>query len=248
MPYRVEYASSARAGCKGPMVCTKIGKGELRVGTLVEINGKSSFAWRHWGCVTEKILSNMKDGIGEAKEFDGYEELKEVDQQKIEKAFEVGHVADEDIPDSARKPEGEEKPKKAGGRKKNRSLRKKPQPRRRLPQRRKRSRKVMMRQKLRALVAKSFRRWTELLEVPMKNLRKAPRSARGRLQRPNRLLRRPSGRRRVRLPSLMMKTSRLFLPFLPPIVAFSSVILPPLVDQPVFDTPVIALTCFLTSR
>jgi hypothetical protein len=70
-------------------VGTKIGKGELRVGTLVEINGKSSLyvvnalyspspnanlsfsAWRHWGCVTEKILSNMKDGIGEAKEFDG---------------------------------------------------------------------------------------------------------------------------------------------------------------------------------
>jgi hypothetical protein len=32
--------------CKG----TKIGKGELRVGTWVEFQGHGTFKWRHWGC------------------------------------------------------------------------------------------------------------------------------------------------------------------------------------------------------
>lgn len=43
MPYRIEYAGTGRAGCKGPQPCsgTKIGKGELRLGSLTEINGHS---------------------------------------------------------------------------------------------------------------------------------------------------------------------------------------------------------------
>lgn len=63
----------------------------------------------------------MKAQFEEADELDGFEDLKDEDQERIRKAYEVGHVADEDIPDSARKPaddedEGEEdgdaKPKK----------------------------------------------------------------------------------------------------------------------------------------
>lgn len=61
----------------------------------------------------------MKKNFEEASELDGYEELKAEDQARVTKAWEDGHVADEDIPPSARKPEGEdgaddeEKPKKA---------------------------------------------------------------------------------------------------------------------------------------
>jgi len=41
MPYRVEYASTSRATCKGPQPCagSKIEKGQLRLGTLTEIQG-----------------------------------------------------------------------------------------------------------------------------------------------------------------------------------------------------------------
>jgi hypothetical protein len=71
-------------------------------------------AWRHWGCVTPKILDNVKKSIGEAAEIDGYEELNDEDKARVVTAWEEGHVADADIPDTAKKPEGEEaeKPKK----------------------------------------------------------------------------------------------------------------------------------------
>ena len=61
----------------------------------------------------------MKKSFEEASDLDGYEDLKPEDQARVIKAYQDGHVADEDIPESARKPadeEGEEKPKK--GRKK----------------------------------------------------------------------------------------------------------------------------------
>lgn len=82
-------------------------------------------AWRHWGCVTKKVLSNVKEQFEKASEVDGYEDMKPEDQAKVDKAWEDGQVADEDIPETARKAEGEpeeeeeeEKPKKARGKKK----------------------------------------------------------------------------------------------------------------------------------
>ncbi|KAK0192287.1 hypothetical protein F5146DRAFT_497082 [Armillaria mellea] len=124
--YRLEYASSNRAKCKGPKPCagSVISKGTMRFGTTVEFQGKQSFAWRHWGCVTKKVLSNVKEQFEKASEVDGYEDMKPEDQAKVDKAWEDGQVADEDIPETARKAEGEpeeeeeEKPKKARGKKK----------------------------------------------------------------------------------------------------------------------------------
>lgn len=58
----------------------------------------------------------MQKSFREASEIDGYEELRPEDQAKVIKAWQDGHVADEDIPDSARKAvdeDAEEKPKKA---------------------------------------------------------------------------------------------------------------------------------------
>ncbi|KAJ4472127.1 hypothetical protein J3R30DRAFT_1037186 [Lentinula aciculospora] len=118
--YRLEYASSNRAKCKGPKPCagTTLTKGCLRFGSTVEFQGKQSFAWRHWGCITPKVLSNVKDEHPDASDVDGFEELRPEDQEKVIKAWEVGKVADEDIPETARKADGDgdeeedEKPKK----------------------------------------------------------------------------------------------------------------------------------------
>ncbi|KAL6301402.1 hypothetical protein BKA93DRAFT_901941 [Sparassis latifolia] len=103
--YRLEYAPSARGKCKGPKPCagTSIGKGELKMGSLVDFRGNTSFTWRHWGCVTPKIIENMKKSFDEADDLDGFDDLKDEDQEKVRKAWEEGHVADEDIPETARK-------------------------------------------------------------------------------------------------------------------------------------------------
>ncbi|KAF8449007.1 poly polymerase and DNA-ligase Zn-finger region-domain-containing protein [Boletus edulis BED1] len=104
--YRLEYASSARAKCKGSKPCTgtPILKGTLRVGSVVDIKGHTNFAWRHWGCTTAKIITNMKAAFSDPEDLDGFEELKEEDQARVRRAWEEGQVADEDIPASARKP------------------------------------------------------------------------------------------------------------------------------------------------
>ncbi len=71
-------------------------------------------AWRHWGCVTKKIIGNIKEKQGEASEIDGFEDLLPEDQERVTTALENGEVALEDVPASAQKPDdGEEKPKKA---------------------------------------------------------------------------------------------------------------------------------------
>jgi hypothetical protein len=59
----------------------------------------------------------MKSSFSSADELDGFDELQPADQEKVRKAWEDGHVADEDIPETARKAEGgddaeEAKPKK----------------------------------------------------------------------------------------------------------------------------------------
>lgn len=54
-------------------------------------DGNSTFAWRHWGCVTAKQFHNMKESFEEAEELDGFEDLKPEDQERVKKAFDVGH-------------------------------------------------------------------------------------------------------------------------------------------------------------
>lgn len=67
--------------------------------------------------MTKQVLTNLKKKVSDADDLDGIETLDEEDQEKIRKAWEVGHVDDADIPDSARKPaedEASSKKKKAG--------------------------------------------------------------------------------------------------------------------------------------
>ncbi|KAL1960937.1 hypothetical protein VTO42DRAFT_5921 [Malbranchea cinnamomea] len=100
--YRVEEASTGRAGCKNKECQDKkekILKGELRLGTWVETEQFQSWAWKHWGCVTPKQIASLKEGLGEdgdLSELDGFDELSEENQKKIREAVAQGHVADED--------------------------------------------------------------------------------------------------------------------------------------------------------
>lgn len=51
MSYRLEMAKTGAAKCRNPDCFKnniKIGKGELRLGVLVTVNGHDSFHWRHW--------------------------------------------------------------------------------------------------------------------------------------------------------------------------------------------------------
>ncbi|KAF9218969.1 zf-PARP-domain-containing protein, partial [Gyrodon lividus] len=108
--YRLDYASSARAKCKGPKPCagTTIPKGGLRLGSVVDFRGSTTYVWRHWGCTTPKILSNMKGQFPSADELDGFEDLKDEDKDRVQRAFDEGKVADDDIPESARKADGDD--------------------------------------------------------------------------------------------------------------------------------------------
>jgi hypothetical protein len=50
----------------------------------------------------------MKKSFSQADELDGFEDLQPADQEKVRQAWDDDHVADEDIPETARKPEGDE--------------------------------------------------------------------------------------------------------------------------------------------
>lgn len=60
--------------------------------------------------MTPKIIAKISD----ATDIDGYEDLQPGDQDRVRNAVAKGEVSPEDIPESAKKPEGEEeKPKRA---------------------------------------------------------------------------------------------------------------------------------------
>ncbi|KAE8258226.1 hypothetical protein A4X13_0g1820 [Tilletia indica] len=103
MAYRIEYAPSGRAGCKGPKGCkdsgeaNKIPKGALRFGTVVEMAGHTSFMWRHFGCITDTICTNLQKQIEDPTDLDGYEDLREEDQERIKYIFKNGHVPQDEV-------------------------------------------------------------------------------------------------------------------------------------------------------
>ncbi|KAL2129067.1 hypothetical protein VTI74DRAFT_8282 [Chaetomium olivicolor] len=105
-----EISPNNRAGCK-EKVCkdgkVKIKKGELRLGVWVEIpDGRASWQWRHWGCVSGEQCTNMqkklgKDSSGEYRwdMLDGWEELQEHPDavEKVKRVITQGHIDPEDF-------------------------------------------------------------------------------------------------------------------------------------------------------
>lgn len=112
--YKIEYSPNNRAACKGPKPCkgTKLSTGEMRLGTVNEVKGHISWAYRHYGCTTSTVFNNMKKAYGAASEVEGFDQLKPEDQEKFTKAWDKGEVEPEDVPASAKAAEGEEAPKK----------------------------------------------------------------------------------------------------------------------------------------
>ncbi|KAJ9352841.1 hypothetical protein DTO027B9_5589 [Paecilomyces variotii] len=101
--YRLEEASTGRAGCQNKECKDqkiKIAKGEFRLGTWVDTEKFQSFFWRHWGCVTPKIVAGLKEILDEAdgdySAIDGFEEISEENQAKVREAIEQGHISDSD--------------------------------------------------------------------------------------------------------------------------------------------------------
>ncbi|EEB08871.1 hypothetical protein SJAG_04043 [Schizosaccharomyces japonicus yFS275] len=97
--YRIELAPNSRAGCKGSMCKkAKIPEGTLRFGTFVDSGRFQSWNWKHWGCVTPRILKNVKARMGGDiwNNLDGITALPEDLAEKVVSAIETGHVAPED--------------------------------------------------------------------------------------------------------------------------------------------------------
>ncbi|CAG8957701.1 hypothetical protein HYFRA_00000036 [Hymenoscyphus fraxineus] len=110
-------ASSGRAVCKATD-CNKnkikIGKDELRFGVWVETKDYSSWAWKHWGCMTGKQLQNLRNylqvegqpGTYDWDKLDGYDghdnEKNSLDhhpdlQEKVRRVVTQGFIDPEDF-------------------------------------------------------------------------------------------------------------------------------------------------------
>ncbi|KAL3418908.1 hypothetical protein PVAG01_09129 [Phlyctema vagabunda] len=116
MSYRVETASSGRAVCKNTECKkegVKIDKDELRLGVWVSFEDRGSWAWRHWGCVTGKMIENLRkylegeDNLGSGVYrwdfLDGFEggEKNSLDhhpdlQEKVKRVITQGFIDPED--------------------------------------------------------------------------------------------------------------------------------------------------------
>ncbi|KAK2624835.1 hypothetical protein QTJ16_006028 [Diplocarpon rosae] len=117
MPYRVETASSARAGCNSSeckAAGIKIEKDELRLGVWVPYEDRGSWKWRHWGCITGKVIEGIRNllvdpanpGTYRWDMLDGYDsegteknslERKPDLQEKVRRCIIQGFIDDEDF-------------------------------------------------------------------------------------------------------------------------------------------------------
>ncbi|KLJ08394.1 hypothetical protein EMPG_16164 [Blastomyces silverae] len=100
--YRIEEASTSRAGCKNKECQEKkekILKGELRLGTWVDTENFQSWAWKHWGCVTPRQIASIQEVVGDESDctlIDGFDEISAENQEKFREAVAQGHVSDSD--------------------------------------------------------------------------------------------------------------------------------------------------------
>ncbi|PBP15362.1 hypothetical protein BUE80_DR013901 [Diplocarpon rosae] len=117
MPYRVETASSARAGCNSSeckAAGIKIEKDELRLGVWVPYEDRGSWKWRHWGCITGKVIEGIRNFLVDPANpgtyrwdmLDGYDsegaeknslERKPDLQEKVRRCIIQGFIDEEDF-------------------------------------------------------------------------------------------------------------------------------------------------------
>ncbi|KAJ3140519.1 hypothetical protein HDU90_007819 [Geranomyces variabilis] len=102
--YIVEYATSGRSKCKAGKSCADptIKKGDLRWGTAFESqSGTPMTTWRHWDCVTTKVLHNVKAKVESLEELSGFESLNDEDKEKIKSAWDAGEMPSKPAPAEA---------------------------------------------------------------------------------------------------------------------------------------------------
>ncbi|KAG5722646.1 putative SWI/SNF-related matrix-associated actin-dependent regulator of chromatin subfamily A member 3-like 1, partial [Termitomyces sp. T112] len=96
------YSKSMRAKCHGPAPCkgTLMEIGSLRYGLEKSGDFGDTIEWRHWGCVTPPILSDL--AAFPVENTTGFAFLSPEDQQKIRLAISIRRIDPADIPDSAK--------------------------------------------------------------------------------------------------------------------------------------------------
>ncbi|KAH7312019.1 hypothetical protein BKA65DRAFT_159092 [Rhexocercosporidium sp. MPI-PUGE-AT-0058] len=115
MSYRVETALSKRAGCQSTECKAngvKIDKDDLRLGIWVDYGERAGWTWRHWGCVTGKVLQGLRDLVSDPDTpgsyrwdmLDGYEsgDKNSLDrnpalQEKVRRCITQGFIDPEDF-------------------------------------------------------------------------------------------------------------------------------------------------------
>ncbi|KAH7094155.1 hypothetical protein BKA62DRAFT_625520 [Auriculariales sp. MPI-PUGE-AT-0066] len=104
--YRIEYITSGKARCNGPKPCngTFIENGALCLAVQVTINFSTNWHRKHWGCVTPRVIKNLKNAIAHPQDLDGYDALRAEDQAKVVSAWDAGYIADDVVTESLLEP------------------------------------------------------------------------------------------------------------------------------------------------
>ncbi|KAI0743822.1 SNF2 family N-terminal domain-containing protein [Daedaleopsis nitida] len=99
-----EYSKSSRATCHGPPPCqgSPIELGSLRYGKVTTSQYGETVEWRHWGCVTPDILTQL--AAVRIETVPGFSNLYPADQGKIRLAVSLRRVDSADIPSTAKDP------------------------------------------------------------------------------------------------------------------------------------------------
>ncbi|KAJ6625516.1 SNF2 family N-terminal domain-containing protein [Mycena sp. CBHHK59/15] len=101
--HAVGYSKSSRAKCHGPEPCkgSSLPIGTLRYGQRTVNEYGDTVEWRHWGCVTPSILSQLATQTPMDR-VAGFDQLSVADQQKIRAAISRRRVDPNDIPATAK--------------------------------------------------------------------------------------------------------------------------------------------------
>ncbi|KAF9042926.1 hypothetical protein BJ165DRAFT_205689 [Panaeolus papilionaceus] len=101
-----EYASTltAAGNCTGPKPCfgSSLAKGELCFGKVHNLPGAQCLQWRHWRCMTMKLLRDLRQQVPDPSNIEGFRTLTIEDQGRIEKAWKLGRIALEDVSEKLR--------------------------------------------------------------------------------------------------------------------------------------------------
>ena len=53
-------------------------------------------AWQHWGCMPTPMVAKLKQSYESAEEIEGFSELKEAEQDKVNRAWDEGAIPEGD--------------------------------------------------------------------------------------------------------------------------------------------------------